>query len=136
MSADDRMLVDRLADELEYRVRTAATLAKGGHSIQGEVEAGRARIAALVAAQGTADTEPDPNRQDEDRAASMAEYRATGYEDEPDERDLMFWDAGYRRGYRAARAILRAPLSPVLAASMLRDLLARLRADARDEDQP
>lgn len=35
---------EALQDELEYRVRTAAALAKGGHSINDEVAAGKQRI--------------------------------------------------------------------------------------------
>ena len=38
-----------LADEVEYRIRTAVALAKGGHSIEDEIAAGRARAAALAA---------------------------------------------------------------------------------------
>lgn len=50
--AEDReALVRRMQDEVEYRVRTAGALAKGGHSVQPEVDAGRARIAALAARQ-------------------------------------------------------------------------------------
>lgn len=42
--------VQKLQDELEYRVRTAAALAKGGHDIDEEVRAGRERIGKHAAA--------------------------------------------------------------------------------------
>lgn len=35
---------------------------------------------------------------DEQWEASVFAYYLAGYEDEPDERDRMFWEAGFRNG--------------------------------------
>lgn len=49
--ADDvrEALTKRLADEIEYRVRTAVALAKGGHSIAAQVTDGRASVPVILA---------------------------------------------------------------------------------------
>lgn len=49
--ADDvrEALAKRLADEIEYRVRTAVALAKGGHSIAAQVADGRASVPVILA---------------------------------------------------------------------------------------
>lgn len=58
---DREALVKAMQNEIEYRIRTAAALAKGGHSVQDEVNAGRARIAVLAArGDATAPTLPGP----------------------------------------------------------------------------
>ncbi len=46
--ADHGQIVQQIRDEMEYRVRTAAALAKGGHSINAEVEAGKVRAVYLA----------------------------------------------------------------------------------------
>lgn len=46
--------VQQMQDELEYRVRTAAALAKGGHDVDAEVHKGRARIGEIAAARSSA----------------------------------------------------------------------------------
>jgi len=50
----------------------------------------------------------EPPMDDEDWAASMAEFHEAGYEEESvDERARMFWEAGRARGIARAAASIR-----------------------------
>ncbi len=73
---DREALVRRLQDEVEYRVRTAAALAKFGHSVQPEVDAGRARIAALASYRSAEDREALVEREPLDLGAIRATLAA------------------------------------------------------------
>lgn len=46
----DGEATQRLVDELEYRVRSCVTLAKGGHDINEQISEGKARVRSVIAA--------------------------------------------------------------------------------------